>query len=225
MEEKYLKNLIGLSCKIAANTKSSETFLIVSIREVIRTRIPMLMLMNFRSGVFTSKGLDAIALLPSCKIRLGQRLNNMSAQRSSGNTGAEPEQILTPSAEHPDSSVVSWNQAPWNLIPEHPEGEALPVTHAATAEADFLDEIIAVSEAEHPGFADAVDAAYQGRGPWAKSTVSPPEELEQIVQLCKRARPLSVSAQSLSRYDLKNWLALDRLIEDLQDKYHFPEPD
>ena len=206
MEEKYLKNLIGLSCKIAANTKSSETFLIVSIREVIRTRIPMLMLMNFRSGVFTSKGLDAIALLPSCKIRLGQRLNNMSAQRSSGNTGAEPEQILTPSAAHP-------------------EGEALPVTHAATAEADFLDEIIAVSEAEHPGFTDAVDAAYQGRGPWAKSTVSPPEELEQIVQLCKRARPLSVSAQSLSRYDLKNWLALDRLIEDLQDKYHFPEPD
>ena len=201
MEEKYLKNLIGLSCKIAANTKSSETFLIVSIREVIRTRIPMLMLMNFRSGVFTSKGLDSIALLPSCKIRLGQRLNNMSAQRSSGNTGAEPEQILTPSAAHP-------------------EGEALPVTHAATAEADFLDEIIAVSEAEHPGFADAVDAAYQGRGPWAWSTVSPPVELEQIVQLYKR-----VSLKDIGRADLKNWLALDRFIEDLQDKYHFPEPD
>jgi hypothetical protein len=201
MEEKYLKNLIGLSCKIAANTKSSETFLIVSIREVIRTRIPMLMLMNFRSGVFTSKGLDSIALLPSCKIRLGQRLNNMSAQRSSGNTGAEPEQILTPSAAHP-------------------EGEALPVTHAATAEADFLDEIIAVSEAEHPGFADAVDAAYQGRGPWAWSTVSPPVELEQIVQLYKR-----VSLKDIGRADLKNWLALDRFIEDLQGRYHFPEPD
>tara|TARA_R110000822_G_scaffold272883_6_gene395399 strand:+ start:1233 stop:1838 length:606 start_codon:yes stop_codon:yes gene_type:complete len=201
MEEKYLKNLIGLSCKIAANTKSSETFLIVSIREVIRTRIPMLMLMNFRSGVFTSKGLDAIALLPSCKIRLGQRLNNMSAQRSSGNTGAEPEQILTPSAAHP-------------------EGKALPVTHAATAEIDFLDEIIAVSEAEHPGFADAVDAAYQGRGPWAWSTVSPPVELEQIVQLYK-----SVSLKDTGRADLKNWFALGRFIEDLQDKYHFPEPD
>tara|TARA_R110000772_G_scaffold106565_2_gene208640 strand:- start:220 stop:825 length:606 start_codon:yes stop_codon:yes gene_type:complete len=201
MEEKYLKNLIGLSCKIAANTKSSETFLIVSIREVIRTRIPMLMLMNFRSGVFTSKGLDAIALLPSCKIRLGQRLNNMSAQRSSGNTGAEPEQILTPSAAHP-------------------EGEALPVTHAATAEADFLDEIIAVSEAEHPGFADAVDAAYQGRGPWAWSTVSPPVELEQIVQLYKR-----VSLKDIGHDAVDAAVALDRFIEDLQDKYHFPEPD
>ena len=201
MEEKYLKNLIGLSCKIAANTKSSETFLIVSIREVIRTRIPMLMLMNFRSGVFTSKGLDSIALLPSCKIRLGQRLNNMSAQRSSGNTGAEPEQILTPSAAHP-------------------EGEALPVSLHARAEADFLDEIIAVSEAEHPGFADAVDAAYQGRGPWAWSTVSPPVELEQIVQLYKR-----VSLKDIGRADLKNWLALDRFIEDLQGRYHFPEPD
>ena len=201
MEEKYLKNLIGLSCKIAANTKSSETFLIVSIREVIRTRIPMLMLMNFRSGVFTSKGLDAIALLPSCKIRLGQRLNNMSAQRSSGNAGVEPEQILTHSAAHP-------------------EGKALPVTHAATAEIDFLDEIIAVSEAEHPGFADAVDAAYQGRGLWAKSMVSPLVELAQIVQLCKR-----VSLKDIGRADLKNWLALDRFVEDLQDKYHFPEPD
>ena len=201
MEEKYLKNLIGLSCKIAANTKSSETFLIVSIREVIRTRIPMLMLMNFRSGVFTSKGLDAIALLPSCKIRLGQRLNNMSAQRSSGNTGTEPEQILTPSAAHP-------------------EGEALPVTHAATAEADFLDEIIAVSEAEHPGFADAVDAAYQGRGPWAWSTVSPPVELEQIVQLYKR-----VSLKDIGHDAVDAAVALDRFIEDLQDKYHFPEPD
>ena len=201
MEEKYLKNLIGLSCKIAANTKSSETFLIVSIREVIRTRIPMLMLMNFRSGVFTSKGLDSIALLPSCKIRLGQRLNNMSAQRSSGNTGAEPEQILTPSAAHP-------------------EGEALPVSLHARAEADFLDEIIAVSEAEHPGFADAVDAAYQGRGPWAWSTVSPPVELEQIVQLYKR-----VSLKDIGHADLKNWLALDRFIEDLQGRYHFPEPD
>ena len=202
MEEKYLKNLIGLSCKIAANTKSSETFLIVSIREVIRTRIPMLMLMNFRSGVFTSKGLDAIALLPSCKIRLGQRLNNMSAQRSSGNTGAEPEQILTPSTEHP-------------------EGEALPVSlHARADEIDFLDEIIALSEAEHPGFADAVDAAYQGRGPWAWSTVAPLVELAQIVQLYKR-----VSLKDIGHDAVDAAVALDRFIEDLQDKYHFPEPD
>ena len=210
MEEKYLKNLIGLSCKIAANTKSSETFLIVSIREVIRTRIPMLMLMNFRSGVFTSKGLDDIALLPSCKIRLGQRLSNMSAQRSSGNTWAEPEQILTPSAVHP-------------------EGKALPVTHAATAEIDFLDEIIAVSEAEHPGFADAVDAVYQGRGPRAKSTVSPLVELAQIVQLCKRVGAFDsgpiVRSVGLSDQNIKNWSALECFIEELQDKYHFPEPD